>query len=254
MVAEPPGRYWQIDAARGIAIAMMVVYHAAFDLATFGDVHLEPLAGFWLFLSNATAASFTFLVGVALPLSYARALAAVGTGRGLWWRYLIRGLRVLTWALILTCGTWWLFPQAPIVFGILHLIGVAIPLASPLIRHGYASVALGVGCLLAGYALRGVAVDWPWLVWLGVRPVGFTSLDYRPLLPWLGAVLLGVGFGNALLARVARRGALAGRSPAGLGALLACIGRHSLAIYLTHQPILLALLWALGLIDLSFLP
>lgn len=254
MSGDVPARYPQIDVARGVAIGMMVLYHTAFDLATFGDFPLEPMSGFWLFLSHFTAASFIFLAGLVLPISHARAVAAAGTDRGLWLRYLLRGARIFNWGLILTLVTWWLFPQAPIIFGILHLIGVVIAVSYPLLRRGVASIALGVAGILTGLVLRGVEVAWPWLVWLGVRPVGFASLDYRPLLPWLGVALVGIGVGNLLLARAKGCGVPATRRPSAVAAALALAGRHSLAIYLIHQPVLIVLLWALGLIDPGFLP
>ena len=246
-------RHWEIDAARGIAIGMMIVYHAAFNLATFGDFPIEPLGTFWRTFSHATAASFIFLAGLALTLSHARATRGGTRPPGLWRQYLLRGARIFNWGLAITLVTWQLFPQAPIIFGILHLLGLSIPLAYPLLRLRFANLALGAGFLLLGLALRDITLDTPWLVWLGLQPTGFTSLDYRPLVPWFGVLLLGVFVGNTLYTRSERSGLPIGRDRPALAAPLALLGRHSLAIYLIHQPLLLALLWALGLIDLGFL-
>jgi uncharacterized membrane protein len=247
-------RTWPIDAARGVAVVMMIVYHAAFDLATFGDLPLDPNTGFWGAFSYATAASFIFLAGLSLPLSQARAIAAGRTGGALWRHFLARGAWIFNWGFGITLATWALFPQAPILFGILHLIGVAIPLAYPFLRFTWANLVLGTGLVALGVALRGVAVDTPWLLWLGLRPVGFTSVDYRPLLPWFGVILLGVGVGNLLRAARARHHTppVATPTPA-LAAPLALLGRHSLPIYLLHQPLLIVLLWGVGLIDPGFL-
>jgi uncharacterized membrane protein len=233
---------------------MMIVYHAAFDLATFGDYQLDPNAGFWGTFSYVTAASFVFLAGLALPLSHARAVAEGRADGGLWRHYLARGAWIFNWGFAITLATWALFPQATILFGILHLIGVSIPLAHPFLRFTFANLALGLGCIAVGVALRGVTLDTPWLLWLGLRPVGFTSLDYRPLLPWFGVILLGVGAGNLLRGARARRAPVrATAPPPALAAPLAFLGRHSLPIYLLHQPVVIGLLWAVGLIDPGFL-
>jgi uncharacterized membrane protein len=104
--------------------------------------------------------------------------------------------------------------------------------------------------LTLGPALRGLRADHPWLLWLGVRPDPFSTLDYRPVIPWFGVVLLGVALGWALYgrrrsgSRLPAWGAWRGWSP------LRFLGRHALAFYLLHQPVILALLWGLGLIEL----
>ena len=73
--------------------------------------------------------------------------------------------------------------------------------------------------------------------------------DYRPLLPWFGVVLVGLFLGNVVYGR-GRPAGLPTRSPAVARPLLP-LGRNSLAIYLVHQPLLVALLAALGVVDLN---
>src|SRR5215208_4515723 len=83
-------RFWEVDAARGIAIAMMVVYHLMFDLDYFGGYAIESTSGFWALFADATAGTFLFLVGVSLAISYSRASAGL-QGQSLFWKYLLRG-------------------------------------------------------------------------------------------------------------------------------------------------------------------
>ena len=63
--------------------------------------------------------------------------------------------------------------------------------------------------------------------------------DYVPLFPWAGFVFLGVTLGQALARRRFGAIALFDRAPR----VLAMLGRHTLLIYIVHQPILLGLLW-----------
>ena len=89
------GRFWEVDAARGVAIIMMVVYHFVFDLYAFGGYDVEAVGGFWARFADATAGLFLFLVGVSLAIS--RRGAGGGFGK-----YLVRGLRILAYGMILT--------------------------------------------------------------------------------------------------------------------------------------------------------
>ena len=60
-----------------------------------------------------------------------------------------------------------------------------------------------------------------------------------PLAPWAGIALAGIALGHAL----ARRDFVALTPLAGSRAWLAWLGRHSLAVYMVHQPVLLGVLW-----------
>ncbi|HQC34484.1 MAG TPA: heparan-alpha-glucosaminide N-acetyltransferase domain-containing protein, partial [Methanoculleus sp.] len=66
-------RYWEIDAARGIAVVTMIVFHSAFDLNFFGVLPLPVSGGFLRMLAYMTASTFIFIVGVSFTISYARA-------------------------------------------------------------------------------------------------------------------------------------------------------------------------------------
>jgi uncharacterized membrane protein len=118
-----------------------------------------------------------------------------------------------------------------------------------------ALAALGVACLVAGKVLGEVDVGHSWLLWLGLRPDGYTALDYRPLLPGFGVTLLGICLGNLLYRREGRRFPLPDLSRLAPITFLSFLGRHSLTIYLVHQPILIAHLILFGVIDPAvFLP
>ncbi len=232
-------RFWEVDALRGLAIVMMVLFHLVYDLNFWGLWRVDLYSGFWWFFPRAIAGTFILLVGVSLTLSLARATHTAG-GR-LYLRYLRRGLRVLSWGLVITAVTWLFYRSGFVVFGILHFIGVAIILAYPFLKLRYWNLLLGVALVVVGVYLEGWSVETSWLFWLGLRPLHFQSVDYFPLIPWFGVVLVGVFLGNTLYAGYTRRFPLPDVSTSALVRWLGFLGRHSLLIYLTHQPILVTL-------------
>ena len=241
-----------MDAARGVAIAMMVVYHLMYDLDYFGGYDIEATSGFWARFADATAGTFLFLVGVSLAISYSRANAA-RPGRSLFGKYLLRGIRILAYGMALTV-VFLVFGMGVVAFGILHLIGVSIILAYPLLRYRYANLFLGLSIIAVGVYIRieGFSSESPWLLPFGVVPENLVMPDYRPLLPWFGVVLLGLFAGNVLYGNGRRPALFANKAPVATKPLLP-LGMNSLFIYLVHQPILILLLASLGVIQVGFL-
>jgi uncharacterized membrane protein len=233
-----------VDAARGVAIVMMVLYHFMYDLDTFGGYNIESTSGFWARFADLTAFSFVFLVGVSLAISYARSEQA------LFGKYLLRGAKIIGYGMILTLATWML-GMGIIVFGILHLIGTSIILAYPFLRFRLLNLFAGLAIIAAGWYLQtlDLSSESPWLLPLGVVPEGLFMPDYRPLLPWFGVVLLGVFAGNLAYGGGKRVAGLSWRRPSPARPLV-FLGRYSLFIYLIHQPILVGLLAAFGIVNL----
>jgi uncharacterized membrane protein len=228
---------------------MMVVYHLTYDLDTFGGYGIESTSGFWAWFADATASAFLLLVGISLAISYSR----TGAEQGLFGKYLRRGLRILAYGMALTIA-FLALGLGVVAFGILHLIGVSIILAYPLLKYRLANLFSGISIIAIGWYMRaqGLSSQSPWLLPLGVVPENLPMPDYRPLFPWFGVVLLGLFAGNALYG--------GGRRPSGVprkvppvARPLVPLGRNSLFIYLIHQPILIALLAALGVIELRAL-
>jgi uncharacterized membrane protein len=88
---------------------------------------------------------------------------------------------------------------------------------------------------------KGLAVGFDWLLPLGLHSPGFSSFDYFPLIPWLGIFLLGAALGKSVYAP--RRSLLPWSLPQ---TFFNAAGRHSLIIYIAHQPVILGILYALG--------
>ena len=226
---------------------MVALYHLVYDLDNFAGYGIESTSGFWAAFADASAAAFLFLVGLSLALSFDRERR--GGRRSLFGKYARRGGRIFLYGMLITF-VFLAFGYGYVIFGILQLIGVSIVLAYPFLGLRFASAFVGLAVLGAGVyvgaqqiVVGGVAGVL--LAPFGVLPEGLFMPDYRPLLPWFGVVLLGLFFGNVAYVPL-RKGPPAPAPPA--AGPLAFIGRHTLFIYLVHQPVLLATLWALGMV------
>jgi uncharacterized membrane protein len=236
-----PKRFWEIDFLRGIAVTMMIIFHILFDLNFFGIYKMELYSGFLLVFVYSIGTIFILLVGVSLTLSYARAEKTL-TKKELHVKYLTRGLKVFGLGLVVTLATWLYLPRGFIVFGVLHCIGISIILAYPLLRFRFQNVLVGLILILIGIVLETVRFDFYWLLWLGFTPAGFYTVDYFPLLPWFGVVLLGICLGNVLYPNYKRWFKLRDYSYMNSIRLFCFLGRHSLIIYFLHQPVLIGLI------------
>ena len=65
-------RFWGVDAARGVAIIMMIVYHSTYDMDALGGYDIQATSGNWALFADVTAGLFLFLVGVSLAISRSR--------------------------------------------------------------------------------------------------------------------------------------------------------------------------------------
>ncbi|MFL7809410.1 MAG: heparan-alpha-glucosaminide N-acetyltransferase [Anaerolineae bacterium] len=232
-------RYWEVDALRGVAIILMVLFHLSWDLSFLGLAQIHMSANPWPWFSRIIATTFLSLVGISLTISYARS-----TRGHPFHKYVLRGLKVFGFGLTITLATYLFIPHEFVVFGILHMIGfsiVAAYLFLPPARR-YLSMALGIAFLGVGIYLNRQITTSPWLIWLGIPQIGRPMADWYPVLPWFGLVLLGITAGHSLYPSGVRRFALPDWSSAPVIRQLSFLGRHSLLIYLVHQPVLLAVL------------
>jgi len=251
---EGGSRYWEIDVLRAVAIVNMVIYHLAYDLRFLGYTQTNVTVGAWRVYQQAIATSFITLAGVVLAVSYARASRRIG-GWDLYKAYLVRGLKLIGWGMVITLVTGVYMEQWVVVIGILHLIGAATILSIPFLAcrpadtrlHVALYLGLGVALIVLGSYLNQVPVTYPWLLIFGLRPPTLFQFDYFPLLPWFGVSLLGVLAGQVLYPDGVRRFELPawGEQP-GIKQL-SWLGRHSLAVYLIHQPILFGVFYLISI-------
>lgn len=224
----PEDRLAAVDVARGVAVVAMVIYHCAWDLSELRliatRVTAEPA---WQVFARTIAASFLVLAGVGLALAHRDRVR---------WRPFLRRLAVVAGAAtLITVATVLVFPDSYIFFGILHAIAVSSILALPFTRlPAWASAIAALLAGLAPLAFGGGILDAAPLAFLGLGSRVPVTNDWVPLLPWAAFVFAGIAAAKVGLPRRPAGAAASGR----LGRALAWAGRHSLIVYLLHQPLL----------------
>ena len=230
-------RFAFVDGVRGIAILLMFVYHFSWDLSYFGfsqaDLFNDP---FWLAFARVIVSMFLFVSGFAFvlaeqrgttPRARIRRLALVGAAAGL-----------------VSLSTYVIDARSFIFFGILHHIFLASLLLLLLRSLPSPILALaGLLCIVAPYVIAPAAFANSWLLWVGLSPEPVISVDYVPILPWLAVPLLGLIAGRWLVRAEHMPPPFHWRPGPPIGKTVRLLGRHSLLIYLLHQPILFGGLW-----------
>lgn len=234
----PQPRIPLVDAWRGTALLFMVAYHFCFDLNYFGFARFDFQRDIvWLTLRALILSQFLLVVGVSLHLATARGLDIN--------RHARRLLVLVLSAGAVSAASYLVFPASGIFFGVLHFIAVASLLGLLFVRFHTLNAVLGIAWILFGLLYRDAWFDQPWANWVGLMTRKPFTEDYVPLFPWFGVVLLGLFLGKS----VAGRGWPAAWRPRGWwGRMLTRAGRHSLAIYMLHQPVLLGVLYLAKLV------
>lgn len=228
---------------RTVAIVLMVAYHVAYDVHLLApQVALDPFNGGWRALQIACGSTFLAIVGISFWIGHTRAASHGLAGLALWRTHARRAVTVLAAAAVVSLATLVALGTEDVVrFGILHLIGVLMLLVLPLaVRLGAWNALVGALVVALGLAIDARS-DVPGALALGFVPPE-RGVDWYPLLPWAGPALIGIAIGSVLYPG-GRRGPLLGRLPAvsRTGLRAGTPGRHSLPVYLVHQPVLIAL-------------
>ena len=226
-----------LDLARTAALAGMVAFHLSYDLLLFGLIARDYAAsGVFYWHARLVAGSFLVLAGLGLWLAH---------GQGIRWPAFWRRFgKVAAAAALVTVVTRVAMPDFYVYFGILHAIALFSLLGLGALRLPAPMTALIAGAVIAGSSyMRGPSFDAPLLRFLGLSTLPAQTMDFEPLFPWFGAVLAGIALGQ-IGTKLGLWGRLAGVPTGAWVDRLSWPGRHSLVIYLIHQPILLGLVWA----------
>jgi uncharacterized membrane protein len=231
--AVPPFRLPLVDLARGVALLAMAVYHFFWDLEFFGLADLGVTENMlWIAFARAIAASFLALVGLGLVL---------GHTNGVKLKPFLRRLAIIVAAAAAITGlSYFADPDGIIWFGILHCIAVSSVIGLLFLHLPVIVVILaGMACIAAPYVATSPVFNGLGWIWLGLAQDVIPSNDYNPLLPWFGYVLLGIA-----AARLFPPEKWPFWQPRSIASRALCFaGRHSLIVYLVHQPLLMGTVW-----------
>lgn len=228
-------RVWELDAFRGLCIIGVVIVHFVYDLVDLYKIVDWTYPGWFAFVKDWGGILFLLLSGICVTLGS---------------RSVRRGLIVFLCGMVCTAVTFGMYKlelagkSIIIYFGVLHCLGICMLLWPTyktmswwaLLLHGLVLSILGLYLdhLITG---RILSTTDHWLMPLGFYWQGFASSDYFPLLPNMGYFLLGAAIGKtAYRKKESLMPKISGKNPI-LRSLQFC-GRHSLWIYLLHQPVL----------------
>lgn len=218
-------RHGEIDVLRAIAIVLMVLFHFVYDLKEFAGVSIDYQSPFWFFIGKASALLFIFISG--LSSGFSRSPVR-------------RGLKVLFYGMCITVVTYLFMKDEYVRFGILHFLGVSMILSPLLFRlSSWTLLGLAGSSAVLGFWFKDQLLNTSLMLPFGLMYVGFGSMDYYPLFPYLAATILGV---------LAYRHFYAQRTeplfPFQLNSTwIKWLSRNSLGIYILHQPILLLIIF-----------
>jgi uncharacterized membrane protein len=243
-------RYAAIDALRGLAMVWMTVFHFCFDLQHFGylqaNFYNDP---FWTWQRVVIVSLFVGCAGFSQAI-------AVQQGQS-WTRFWKRWRQIAGCALLVTAGSYWMYPQSFIYFGILHglaLMLVVVRWSAHWGRWLWLAGALAIAIpFIAAYAHSAWAsadfLNEKAFNWLGLISRKPIAEDYAPLFPWLGVMWWGMAAGQ--WCQRSHPQWLAGPNQGSMNpvtALLSLLGRWSLSYYMLHQPVMIGALMAWGLL------
>lgn len=228
-------RIQAIDLIKGIDIVFMILFNYSVTLDYF---RLIPIPSNYLYryiFPISIASIFIFMSGVTSSINYEKHKDKLTR------KYFIRGIKLLFFAALITLFSYVFTPQYTIFFGILHFFAISSFLIPFCIRHNKINLIAGLSIILSGVYLQQQTFNFSYLSWLGFVPETLSTFDYFPLVPWFGVILLGVYYGKYIIERTANI-----RFKGKISGIFTFLGKHSLTVYLVHQPALILLLFASG--------
>ena len=242
-------RAWELDFLRGIAILMMLFMHMSWDVRyEFGaDIfsYLEK-GWFWSFVHPVIVVLFVSVSGICCTFSR---------------NNVNRGLKLLGATLALDIGTYiatrFIGIECLIIFNVLAVLTCGIFLYAIIsfiekktnAKANVVNLIMGLAGLyivICGCDIHNMDYSTDSLVFL---PVGFEisgapwMADYMPLFPWLGVFLIGCVIGRLCYKEKKTLFAGKGKIMSAVARPIEFIGRHSLIIYLVHQPVVYGILF-----------
>ncbi len=248
-------RYHILDEIRGVTLCSMILYHAVWDLVYMFDMKWNWYRSDWGYVwQQSICWCFILLSGFCFSLGKKKVK---------------RGLIVFLAGTLISVVTHLLMPAQKVRFGVLTLLGVSMlllafyekavkilfPKEEWKIGYAYTGMIASVGLF---FLTRGInnrylgfeglrIYEMPdflyagndFMTFLGFTARGFLSTDYFSLMPWFFLFLIGYFF-----YQIAKEKEWLEKlySLPSLGKPFRFMGKHSLIIYLIHQPVIYGVL------------
>lgn len=215
-----------LDAYRGTAVLLMIVFHLCWDLRAFGYMEYSLKSPFWVSFRAVIMTLFISAIGWSAYLSYRHKIN--------WSTFFQRHMKLLLCAMAISLATYLAFPNNWIFFGILHFILIASLIITPFSQRPWLSAAIGL-LLLAVYFFSDTVNAFNFHRYLiNIFNLPTYTLDFVHPLPWIAVLFLGPLAGALKLHTVP--------FPSNLFTqLFVLAGRYALPIYLCHQVVLYSL-------------
>lgn len=232
-------RYSVLDGIRGFAILNMVIYHGVWDLVYLCGYNLPWYQSQGAYIwQQGICWTFIFLSGFCSPFIHKK---------------LKRGIIILLLGFFVSMCTMIAVPENPIIFGVLTCIGSCTILMIPMEQiSAKVSPVIGIAVSILLFVItRNINQgflgfeDWNlcrissamyqnlFTTYLGFPSSDFISSDYFSLLPWVFLYMAGY-FTNGFF----RKNGYMRYLKRDTWKPLEWLGRHSVIIYILHQPVL----------------
>ena len=239
MAISKSKRYLEIDFVRGFLIWCMIALHFSWDLQHVFNLKYSLFSGVGKYFALFGSSSFFVLVGVSSTIQknlYPNKYNFKAT--------LIRSLKLLSFAVMITLAMSLTYPENNIIFGAIHALGVSTLIIYPFLTQRYLSLIIAILIYIMGTYVANIPVATKWLIPFGFKYYGFSSVDYFPLIPNSAYAFLGVFLGNIFYPRGLQVNILhkiekyIETTKNLVVRFFVFSGRKTLIIYIIHQPIL----------------
>lgn len=232
-----------LDALRGLAVVWMTVFHFSFDLNHLGWIHQDFYRNpVWTVQRTCILSLFLCCAG------WGQSIAAVNGQT--WPQFWRRWRQVAGCAVLVSLGSWFMFPNSWIYFGTLHGIAAMLLVTRLTAAWGVWLWPAGAFTLLiwwvapllhSQYAFMS-AFNSGALSWVGLAVSKPITEDYVPVFPWMAVMWWGYACGKVWVGRAGSAPQVARHPPHFAHAGLTWLGRSSLSWYMLHQPVMLGIL------------
>ena len=231
-------RFFLLDVSRGVSVLAMICYHFYWDLGYFGFIDLGTvIQGVGLLAAQAIGVSFITIAGISgRVLTFSKNFKA---------KFSKRIVKLIILSAMVSLATFYIDKNNFIFFGILHFLTICSIISLILVTVTKSHLLFLIFFIVSIISLSSITFDLPTsLSWIGFNKSPPITNDFYPLFPWLTFYLLGFWVGQLIMDRQSKF--LAGISfiyllNNNLFKFLEYVGKNSLIIYISHQPILFSL-------------